>query len=267
MARSEKDGAESAEEPRKSHTALIGAAIAAGLTCLATPVAGVLGAAAVFVLGALGVLLAPLIALILLFTGGGSSADPISSADDALAAAQGDGKGRLDRDQVPEALADTVEDAGATCTQIGPVVIAAQIEVASGWDPAKVGADGEQGIAQLPPTIFAQYGEDADDNGKTDPADEEDSIMAQARYVCALAREAQALLDNGQAIGEVLDLTLAAYAVGIDAVRKAGGVPATDEAQLYLAQVRSLFAKYEGLGGPPPSFPPTEQPSPDPTGD
>ncbi|SCG38404.1 transglycosylase SLT domain-containing protein [Micromonospora rifamycinica] len=266
MAASDNDGAEPTQKSNRSTAALIGAAVAAGLSCLATPVAGVIGAAGVFVIGALGVLLAPLVALILLF-GGGGSADPVRAADDSLAAAQGDGKGALDPEQVPEGLADSIEEAGKTCPQIGPVVIAAQIEVASGWDPAKVGANGEKGISQLPPEVFTRYGEDADDDGDTDATDEEDSIAAQAAHVCALAGQAQALLDNGQAIGEVLDLTLVAYAVGIDEVRRAGGVPSTNEAQLYLAQVRSLFAKYQGLGGPPPSFPPTATPSAEPTGD
>ncbi|MEV4773440.1 lytic transglycosylase domain-containing protein [Micromonospora humida] len=267
MAASDNDGAQPTQGSNRSSAALIGAAVAAGLSCLATPVAGVVGAAAVFVIGALGVLLAPLVALILFFGGGGGSADPVSAADDSLAAAQGDGKGTLDPDQVPEGLADSIEDAGKTCTQIGPVVIAAQIEVASGWDPAKVGPNGEKGISQLPPAVFTRYGEDTDDDGDTDAVDEEDSIAAQARHVCALAGQAQALLDNGEAIGEVLDLTLAAYAVGIDEVRRAGGVPSSNAAQLYLAQVRSLFAKYQGLGGPPPSFPPTASPSPDASGD
>lgn len=146
MAASDNDGAEPTHKSNRSTAALIGAAVAAGLSCLATPVAGVVGAAAVFVIGALGVLLAPLVALILLF-GGGGSADPVRAADDSLAAAQGDGKGALDPEQVPEGLADSIEEAGKTCPQIGPVVIAAQIEVASGWDPAKVGANGEKGIS------------------------------------------------------------------------------------------------------------------------
>ncbi|MEU4569460.1 lytic transglycosylase domain-containing protein [Micromonospora sp. NPDC023956] len=245
----------------KSHAAIVGAAIAAGLSCLGSPVLAVGGAAVVLVFGGLGVLLAPLILLILLFGGGGSGLDAGQTADDSLAAVQGDGKGDLDRSQVPAALADTVEDAGSTCSAIGPIVIAAQIEVASGWDPAKVGPGGRVGISQLPPDVFTRYGEDTDDNDETSALDEEDSIMAQARYVCALAGEVRTLLDNGQAIGDPLDLTLVAYDQGIDAVREAGGIPSTNEAQSYVVQVRALFGKYQGLGGPPPSFPPTASPS------
>ncbi|GLY24666.1 transglycosylase SLT domain-containing protein [Micromonospora sp. NBRC 101691] len=257
------DGAQAPEPPKKSNAALIGAAVAAGLSCLGSPVLAVGGAAVVFVLGGLGVLLAPLIFLILLFGGGGSGMDPGQSANDSLAAVQGDGKGELDSGQVPEALADTIEEAGATCTEIGPVVIAAQIEVASGWDPAKVGPDGRLGISQLPPDVFTRYGQDTDENDETSALDEEDSIMAQARYVCALAGEVRGLLDSGQAIGDVLDLTLVAYDQGIEAVRGAGGIPDDNGAQGYVVQVRALFGKYMGLGGPPPSFPPTASADPD----
>ncbi|RQX18291.1 lytic transglycosylase domain-containing protein [Micromonospora ureilytica] len=242
---------------QKSYAVLVGAAIAAATTCLMSPVAVVVVAGAVLIIGGLGVLLFPLIVLIIFFTGldGSDSGDAWDRADESMAAFEGDGKGTLDRTQVPASLADTIEDAGAVCTSIGPIVIAAQIEVESDWDGAKVGADGELGISQLPPAVFDRHGKDTDKNDKTSALDQKDSIMAQARYLCALADEAQGLIDSGEAIGSALDLALVAYDQGMDAVREAGGIPATAEAQGYVAKVRARFGQYQGLGGPPPSFP------------
>ncbi|MEU4528550.1 lytic transglycosylase domain-containing protein [Micromonospora ureilytica] len=242
---------------QKSYAVLVGAAIAAATTCLMSPVAVVVVAGAVLIIGGLGVLLFPLIVLIIFFTGldGSDSGDAWDRADESMAAFEGDGKGTLDRTQVPASLADTIEDAGAVCTSIGPIVIAAQIEVESDWDGAKVGAGGELGISQLPPAVFDRHGKDTDKNDKTSALDQKDSIMAQSRYLCALADEAQGLIDSGEAIGSALDLALVAYDQGMDAVREAGGIPATAEAQGYVAKVRARFGQYQGLGGPPPSFP------------
>ena len=242
---------------QRSYAVLVGAAIATATTCLMSPVALVVAAGAVLIIGGLGVLLFPLIVLIIFFTGldGNDSGDAWDRADESVAAFEGDGKGTLDRTQVPAFLADTIADAGAVCTSIGPVVIAAQIQVVSGWDGAKVGPDGEVGISQLPPAVFTRYGEDTDKNNKTSALDQKDSIMAQAKYLCALADEAQGLIDSNEAIGSALDLALVAYDQGMDAVREAGGIPATAEAQGYVARVRARFGQYEGLGGPPPSFP------------
>ncbi|MEU1590652.1 lytic transglycosylase domain-containing protein [Micromonospora sp. NPDC005710] len=249
---SKKDGGS-----QKSYAVLVGAAIATATTCLMSPVAAVVVAGAVLIIGGLGVLLFPLIVLIIFFTGldSSDSSDAWDRADESVAAFEGDGKGTLDRTQVPASLADTIEDAGAVCTSIGPIVIAAQIEVESDWDGAKVGADGELGISQLPPAVFDRHGQDTDKNDKTSALDQKDSIMAQARHLCALADEAQGLVDSDRAIGNPLDLALVAYDQGMDAVRDAGGIPATAEAQGYVAKVRARFGKYQGLGGPPPSFP------------
>lgn len=244
---------------QKSYAVLVGAAITAATTCLMGPVATVVVAGAVLIIGGLGVLLFPLIVLIIFFTGldGSSSGggDDWSRADESLAAFEGDGKGKLDRTQVPASLADTIEEAGTVCTSIGAVVIAAQIEVESKWDGAKVGPDGELGISQLPPAVFTTHGKDTDKNNKTSALDQKDSVMAQARYLCALADEAQGLIDSKAAIGNALDLALVAYDQGMDAVRDAGGIPATAEAQGYVAKVRARFGQYQGLGGPPPSYP------------
>ncbi|MEU0844901.1 transglycosylase SLT domain-containing protein [Streptomyces sp. NPDC005962] len=56
---------------------------------------------------------------------------------------------------------------GDLCSQIGPVVIASQIQQESGWNKELVGINGAEGISQVPPDTFKKWGEDENDNDKT----------------------------------------------------------------------------------------------------
>ncbi|WP_326686967.1 MULTISPECIES: lytic transglycosylase domain-containing protein [unclassified Streptomyces] len=243
------------------------AAMMAGMGCgclsLALPPAAAGIGVVLIIFGGLGVLFAPIIALILFFGGGGGGGDSSEDIDsDAVAeSVQGDGKGELDEETVPEDLAETIKDAGGVCDVIGPVVIAAQIEHESSFNKDMRGNNGEEGISQLPPDKFKEFGEDKDDNDETRATDAEDSIMAQGKYLCSLAEKVKPIVDSGQAPEDqgVLDLALAAYDVGLDAVQKAKGVPETSSAQSYVLGVRSLFPRFEGIGG---ALPPSEFPSP-----
>ncbi|CAL9615256.1 lytic transglycosylase domain-containing protein [Streptomyces sp. NPDC057794] len=240
-----------------------------GCGCLLSPLALLGALVVIIIIGGFGVLLAPLIALILLFSGGGGGGSAgADDADEVIAVFNGDGGGELDRSTVPEDLADPIEEAGDLCEEIGPVVIAAQIERESGFNAELVGENGEKGISQLPPAVFEKYGEDDDDNDETSALDAEDSIMAQGRYLCDLADEARRMIDANEATGSVLDLTLAGYHVGMDAVRAAKGVPQTNEAQGYVLAIRAQFAKYAGVAAPPPGSTPGVTPgaAPGPTG-
>ncbi|NJP74138.1 lytic transglycosylase domain-containing protein, partial [Streptomyces sp. C1-2] len=157
-----------------------------GAGCLLFPVGVAGGTILIIILCGFGILLAPLIAIYLLFhaVSGGSGGDVPgpSDASSVIAVFQGDGQGDLDTSTVPEDLVAPIQKAGKICEAIGPVVIASQIEKESGFDAALAGPDGKQGISQLPPDVFAKYGKDDDDNGKTSALDAEDSIMAQGRY-------------------------------------------------------------------------------------
>ncbi|MCX4904458.1 lytic transglycosylase domain-containing protein [Streptomyces sp. NBC_00878] len=245
-----------------SSTAVRNTAVAgAGCGCLVLPLAMTVTVIVTIVYGGFGVLLAPLIALILLFSGGGGSDSANEdTANETLTILQGDGKGELDTSTVPEDLLDPVQEAGKLCDAIGPIVIVSQIEKESGFNANLVGLNGEQGLSQLPPDIFKQFGEDDDDNDKVSALDAKDSIMAQGRYMCDLAKQAQQLLDSGEitqttdgngTTNTVLDLALAGYEVGMDAVRAAKGVPQTNEALGYVLAIRAQFAKYQGIGAPP----------------
>ncbi|MEU2422717.1 lytic transglycosylase domain-containing protein [Streptomyces sp. NPDC007851] len=233
---------------------------AGGAGCLLFPLGVAGGTVIVIVFCGFGVLLAPLIAIYLLFHGvfGGGGGGDIPGPGDAssvMAVFLGDGQGELDTSTVPGDLVDPIQQAGGLCGAIGPIVIASQIEKASGFNTSLVGPDGKQGISQLPPDVFTKYGKDDDDNGRTSALDAKDSILAQGRYLCDLADQAQKMIDANEATGSLLDLALAGYDVGMDAVRTAKGIPKTAEAQGYVAAIRAQFAKYAGIAAIPSGIP------------
>ncbi|MFJ3498465.1 lytic transglycosylase domain-containing protein [Streptomyces sp. NPDC086091] len=269
-------------------TAVKAAAAAGGCGCLSLPLAGVVVVIApVLIIGGLAILLLPLVILFLIFNGlplgsiGNTSdlslaeqfceakeqkANEENPEDVAARTEQivlGDGLGLLELSNVrgstsqgftpctvPENLFDPIVEAGSVCDVIGPVTIAAQIQYESRFAADFVGPNGARGISQVPAAEFTRLaGEDAD------PLDPETSIAAQGDYLCELAEQTQQLLDTDQAEGNVLDLTLAAYDAGIDAVRQARGVPGTEESQSYVIGVRTWFAPMEGLGPPPRTYP------------
>lgn len=232
--------------------AVMTALTAGGCGCLASPVLLVIVAIVVIIFCGLGVILAPLIALILLFGGGGGDTPSRQDTDEVIAVFQGDGTGELAEDTVPEDLLEAIKDAGDLCTAIGPAVIASQIEEESDFQADLVGPDGAQGVSQLPPDKFQEFGEDEDDNGQVSALDPEDSILAQGRYLCSLAEQTQSFINTGQVTGNVLDLTLAAYDAGLDSVVQARGVPVTNESQGYVLRIRAQFAKYLGVVDPVP---------------
>ncbi|MET7457506.1 lytic transglycosylase domain-containing protein [Streptomyces sp. NPDC005574] len=232
--------------------------------CVMIPLAVVAAVTLIIVICGLGILLAPLIALILLFGGGGSADDYSSDNDIAnqmMTVLHGDGKGELDTATVPSDLVVPIQKAGEQCGAIGPIVIASQLEKASGFNSTLVGPQGETGISQLTPDVFSKYGKDDDNNGKTQATDNKDSIMALGRYMCDLASQGQTLLDNGTVVktsdkdgnttNSVLDLALAGYAIGMDAVKAAKGVPRSNDVLSYILTVRIQFAKYQGIATPP----------------
>ncbi|MEU9313473.1 M23 family metallopeptidase [Streptomyces sp. NPDC048256] len=131
------------------------------------------------------------------------------------------------------------------CTVVTPSALAAQIDQLTGWSDAGATTSGPQGIAAFTDADWKTWGKDDDGNGRSSPSDPADAIMALGRQDCSLAQQVTDLRTDGTVNGDLVDLTLAAYAVGTDAVTKAGGVPAS--AQTYLGEVKALFAKYEAF--------------------
>lgn len=88
-------------------------------------------------------------------------------------------------DAVSEPFRRWVGKAGALCPEVGPVLIAAQIDQESKWDPEAVSDKGAAGLSQFMPGTWPSWGRDDDGNGRVSPFDPGDAIMAQGRFMCA----------------------------------------------------------------------------------
>ncbi|KNE82909.1 MULTISPECIES: peptidoglycan DD-metalloendopeptidase family protein [Streptomyces] len=191
------------------------------------------GALAGLAVGAGAMVFAPVL-LFLAVSGGGTEAGAT-------------GGGALKTGTVPPEYVPWVLRAGAMCPEIGPAVIAAQIEAESNWNPDAESPVGAQGLSQFMPGTWTSWGRDDDGNGRVSPFDPGDAIMAQGRYDCSLAKQVKRYKDRGIAAGPTLDLTLAAYNAGPGAVEQYGGIPPYTETQGYVTRIKSLIAKYEDV--------------------
>lgn len=126
---------------------------------------------------------------------------------------------------LPSAAAPYVADIQSAAAQAGisPALVAAVAWQESGFRTTATSSAGAQGLMQLMPATAAAL-------GVTDPTDPQQNLLAGAKY---LARQLQAF--DGR-----VDLALAAYNAGPNAVRNAGGVPDYPETQSY---VKSVLAK------------------------
>ncbi|MGK3944968.1 lytic transglycosylase domain-containing protein [Streptomyces sp. RP5T] len=251
-------------------SAVIGAGLGVGfLGCLFFPLLFLILLVGTMVAAALGWIFWPLVLLcdigILPCDAGDGGSD--LNQDQVTEAYHSDGRGGLNEVTVPSSYLPYIKEAGAECTQIGPLAIAGQIQQESGFNEKLVGPDGAEGLSQMPPDKFKEFGKDDDSNGKTSALDADDSIRAQGRYMCSLAKEIDTLVTNNEVTGDRLDLTLAAYDAGLDAVKAAKGVPDTQQTQSYIIGVRSSFALYsENVKLPAQeSYPTTLSPRPTPS--
>jgi soluble lytic murein transglycosylase-like protein len=122
---------------------------------------------------------------------------------------------------VPERYRALTERAAADAG-IPAAMLAAVLQVESGWDPSALSDAGAMGIAEFTPTTAAAV-------GLADPLDPAQAIPAAARLLAAHRR----------AFGSWA-LALAAYNAGPDAVRRAGGVPPFRETWSYVVRVLAL---------------------------
>lgn len=148
---------------------------------------------------------------------------------------------------VPEHLVEDVLAAGNKCPEISPAMVAAQIEVESNWDPHAVSHMGAQGLTQFMPATWDGYGVDADGDGIADPFNEKDSVAAQANYDCFLVDTVKQNIENGVYEGDLIELVLASYNAGPNAIANNGG-PLTHDAEnnSYASKVFAAIPKYEG---------------------
>ncbi|GAB1332294.1 M23 family metallopeptidase [Streptomyces sennicomposti] len=134
--------------------------------------------------------------------------------------------------------------ATADCAGVSPALLAAHIDQLSGWQDDSASLSG-RGIARFTDAGWKTWGRDDDGNGSSSPHDAVDAIMALGRQDCSLAEKVTALRTKGAVNGDVADLTLAAYAAGVDEVGKAGKVPVA--ARAFVAGVRKRLPRYDAL--------------------
>ncbi|MDO8732519.1 MAG: lytic transglycosylase domain-containing protein [Actinomycetota bacterium] len=132
---------------------------------------------------------------------------------------------------VPSEYRTLVLSAAQRCPRIPVEVFAAQIAAESGWDATARSPAGAQGIAQFMPTVWDQYGLDANGDGETSVWDAADAIPSAAELNCKNRR----LLK--EVSGNRLENTLAAYNAGYAAVRRYDGVPPFPETQAYVKNI------------------------------
>ncbi|MGW6010070.1 M23 family metallopeptidase [Streptomyces sp. NPDC055210] len=170
----------------------------------------------------------------LAYTGGLDDAWPQGSDPDPTATTH------VDASYIP-----WLRKAVADCKVVKPSVLAAQIDRLSGWSNDTGALSGEKGIAAFTDAQWKKWGKDDDGNGRSSPRDPADAMMALGRQDCSLAEKVTDLRTEGTVTGDLVNLTLAAYASGTDAVVKAGRVPG--DAEAYIDEVKSLSSRYKSV--------------------
>ena len=127
---------------------------------------------------------------------------------------------------------DAIREA-ATLYQIPEELVRAVIKVESDYDPRAVSRVGAQGLMQLMPETAVRM-------DVRDILDPRENILGGVRYLRILAN-----MFNGD-----LQLTLAGYNAGENAVVRYGGVPPYDETEGYVAKVLDFYRRYRDARDP-----------------
>ncbi|WP_331735616.1 NlpC/P60 family protein (plasmid) [Streptomyces sp. NBC_01166] len=135
---------------------------------------------------------------------------------------------------VPAEYRSLIEEAGNTCPEVSPNLLAALITQESGFNPKARSGAGAQGIAQFMPSTWESEGIDANKDGKRDVWDPEDAIPSAGKHLCTLAGEVK------DVPGDKQSNILAAYNAGSPRVIAAGGVPPIEETQNYVKSINAL---------------------------
>ncbi len=142
---------------------------------------------------------------------------------------------------VPGKYRSLIQEAGHTCPEVTPNLLAALLTQESGFNPKASSPVGAQGIAQFMPSTWERHGVDGNGDGERDVWDPEDAIPAAAGYLCGIAK------DIKDVPGDKQSNMLAAYNAGSGAVRKYGGVPPYKETQNYVRSIQALA--HQPVGG------------------
>jgi len=117
--------------------------------------------------------------------------------------------------------------------QIPEELVRAVIKVESDYDPRAISRAGAQGLMQLMP-------ETAQRMQVRDVMDPRENVLGGVRYLRVLAN-----MFNGD-----LELTLAGYNAGENAVVRHGGIPPFDETEDYVARVLAYYRRYRETRDP-----------------
>ena len=122
---------------------------------------------------------------------------------------------------------DGLIDKTARKVNVDPLLIKSVMHAESGFDPHAVSSKGARGLMQLMPDTAERY-------GASHVFDPRENILAGARYLSDL-------LDrfNGS-----LELALASYNAGENAVTETGGIPPYNETRRYVKKVMHLYREY-----------------------
>ncbi len=118
----------------------------------------------------------------------------------------------------------------ATLYQIPEQLVRAVIKVESDYDPRAVSVSGARGLMQLMPDT-------ADRLQVRDINDPRENIFGGVRFLRILANTF-----NGD-----LELTVAAYNAGEDAVMRSGGIPPITQTRDYVAKVTRFYRRYRTI--------------------
>jgi hypothetical protein len=146
--------------------------------------------------------------------------------------------GTLNTNAIPagsQSLIPYLEEAGTLCPQIGAPLLAAQITQESSWNSSAVSPSNAEGISQFLASTFPSWSQPPATTGPDTPFNAPDAILAQGRFMCALA--AQMLpLSKSSGVSDV-SLALASYNAGSAAVVAAGGMPQNGQTPNYVARI------------------------------
>ena len=137
---------------------------------------------------------------------------------------------RLPAARTPRAEIEHIVNVSAADYGVDPALVEAIIERESAFDSNATSGAGARGLMQLMPETAAGL-------GVTDSYDAAQNVAGGTRYL-------RTLLDR---FGNV-ELAIAAYNAGPDAVRRYGGVPPYEETRNYVRNVMASYARRSQVG-------------------
>lgn len=157
--------------------------------------------------------------------GGGGSED---ECEDPAPSGGGEGHDNLAAGKVPPAYERWFRKAGTICKQISSSLLAGIGKQETGFQQNLTSPAGAKGPMQFMDYTFPSWAKDDDGNGRADPNDIGDAVMAAGRFSCANAAQIDAAIarDTVRPPAEGPEKLYAeAYNAGVGAILAAGGEP------------------------------------------